>query len=67
METTHKLPLLFYLTQVDIVGDKVDTEMIIHSLMDESFPSLTLTDQFTYHKTSELIQQHNSIISLYSY
>ena len=61
------LLLLFHLTQVDMVGDKVDTEKIINSLMDESFPSLTLTDQFTYHKSGELIQQHNSIISLFSY
>ena len=54
MEITHKLPLLFYLTQVDIVGDKVDTEKIINSLMDENFPSLTLTDQFAYRKSGEL-------------
>ena len=67
MEITHKLPLLFYLTQVDIVGDKVDTEQIINSLMDVSFPSLTLADQFTYHKSGESIQQPNPIISLYSY
>ena len=64
MVITHKQPLLYYLSQVDIVGDKVDTEKIINSLMDESFPSLTLTDQFTYHKSGELIQQGNSIFSL---
>ena len=61
------LLLLFHLTQVDMVGDKVDTEKIINSLMDESFPSLTLTDQFTYHKSGELIQQHHSIVGLFSY
>ena len=59
MKITHILTLLLSLTQVDIVGDKVDTEKIINSLMDESFPSLTLTDQFTYHKSGELNQQHN--------
>ena len=41
-------------TQVDIVGDKVDTEKIINSLMDENFPSLTLTDQFSYKQSGEL-------------
>ena len=64
MEITHILPLLFYLTQADIVGDKVDTEKIINSLINENFPSLTLTDQFTYHKSGELIQQGDSIFSL---
>ena len=67
IKITHKLHLLFYLSQVDAVGDKVDTEKIINSLMDENFPSLTLTDQFTYHKSGELVQQHNSVISLFSY
>mgnify|MGYP001791442381 CR=1 len=46
--------LLFVCEQVDIVGDKVDTEKIINSLMDENFPSLTLTDLFSYRESGEL-------------
>ena len=32
----------------------MDTEKIINSLMDENFPSLTLTDQFSYKQSGEL-------------
>ena len=46
-----------FFTQVDIVGDKVDTEKIINSLMDENFPSLTLTDQYSYKISGELNKQ----------
>ena len=42
-----------FLTKVDIVDDKVGTEKIINSLMDENFPSLTLTDQFSYRISSK--------------
>ena len=42
-----------FLTKVDIVDDKVGTEKIIDSLMDENFPSLTLTDQFSYKLSGE--------------
>ena len=46
-----------FFIQVDIVGDKVDTEKIINSLMDENFPSLALTDQYSYKISGELNKQ----------
>ena len=43
--------------QVDIVNDKVETEKIMNSLMDEDFPSLILTDQYTFDRTGKLYDQ----------